>query len=166
MKTFFTPLMAALILTSCSSGSEQNSSDQSLTLLPDSVNLVLSEGSEIIRDCGLEEMIKLEGKQVTCTSIPFPENLSDAKSKEAFAIDLINQYAETLANKGWDIKTDWPLVKSFEKPLNEECSKKFQIITWLVDETKPVEMRNFESSRLTFILVNEPVCGDKRQPAE
>lgn len=149
-------LLSALMLSACSASSTQN-------ILPNTLNLAPLESGEIIDNCKVDHILDTTEKEIICVPLPFPDTLKTTSDKEVFAVDISRQYADAIIAKGWTAVTEWPLVYSFEKPVDGDCSTSLQIMTWLVDETKSVEDRNFETSRITFIEKQNPICGDKRK---
>lgn len=149
-------LLGAIALTACSAAPTP-------TLFAETVNLPLLDGSEIIDDCNVDGILDTVGKNITCVSIPFPNGLQSATERETFAEDYSRQYADTTIQSGWTATTEYPLFYRFEKVATDDCSDLLQIMTWVVDETKPIEARNFPTSRMTFIENQTPICGDKRK---
>lgn len=162
MRVLLSPLMMTLLLTAGTEATAQSASAKTEMILPKSLNLDLIQRGQIIPECDFEKVLATPA-EITCVGIAFPETSVDSDSQEVFAVDLTRQYADAVASKGWTSTTDWPLVKGFEKPVTDECSETIKILTWLVDETKAVEKRNFATSRFTFLLENGTVCGDKRK---
>ena len=154
--------LGILLLASCANGDVQQDSESRAAILPNTLTQTLLRDSEIIKECK-HEAVLADFSELTCVEIRFPANTGDRDAKEVFAANLTSEYAKSIVDKGWTLTTDWKLMKVFEKPVSEDCSAKVKIMAWLVDETKPVAERNFETSRLSFLRDKAELCGDKRK---
>lgn len=162
MKNLWIAVMGLSLLASCANGEAEPKANAEATILPETLNQSLLRDSEIIKDCK-QEAVLANFSELTCVGIIFPANMEDRDAKEAFAADLAADYAKTIVAKGWSLTTDWKLMKVFEKSATENCSTKVKIMAWVVDESKPMADRNFETSRLSFLRDSKEVCGDKRK---
>lgn len=162
MKQFLPAILGALLLSACSVDAAEDDGPKAATILPETLGLPLLRDSAIIADCK-HEAILAGFAELTCVDIIFPAELSSSEGKESFASALSSLYAARITEEGWALTTDWDMLKAFEKPVSEDCSTKVKIMTWMVDEAKPVADRNFETSRFAFIRDEAAVCGDKRK---
>ena len=119
-------------------------------------------GTSRDENCKVDHVFETSGRNIECVIVDFPEGMEDSDEKESYALDLTRQYADAIGAKGWHAEPLGEYIVNFEKPVSDECSKSLQLMTWVVDEGKPVEQRRFPSTRFTLIEKHEPVCGTDR----
>lgn len=132
------------------------------TIFSSTLELSVLTGTAREIECKVDHVLATSERNIECVIINFPEGMEDTDEKERHALNLTRQYATLISAKGWLAQPIGEYVVNFEKPVTDECSKSLQLITWVVDEGKPVEERRFPSTRFTFIEKNELSCGADR----
>ncbi len=152
-------LITPLFLAGCSNAPTKISGE---TILPNSLNLQLMSGTTREADCKVDHIFETSGRNIECVVIDFPEGMTGVDEKDQHALDLTRQYADAISAMGWRAEPLGDYIVNFEKPVSDDCSTSLQLMTWVVDEAKPVQDRHFPSTRFTFIEVHEPSCGADR----
>ena len=152
-----TPIvLAPIFLASCSKA------PPSETLFSSTLDLSILAGTSREADCKVDHIFETSKRTIECVVIDFPEGMEDTDEKERHALDLTRKYADLVSAKGWLAEPLGEHIVNFEKPVTDDCSKSLQLMTWVVDEDKPVEDRHFPSTRFTFIEKHELTCGTER----
>lgn len=149
-------ILAPAFLASC------NKAPPSETLFSNSIELSILAGTSREADCKVDHVFETSKRNIECVIIDFPAGMEDPDEKERHALDLTRKYADLVSAKGWLAEPIGDYIVNFEKPISDECSKSLQLMTWVVDEGKPVAERRFPSTRFTFIEKHEPACGAER----
>ncbi len=152
-------LAGSLFLAGCSKTPTQTPAE---TIFPNSLKLMLMSGTTRTADCKVDHIFETSGRNIECVVIDFPEGMTDIDAKEQHALGLTRQYADAISAMGWRAEPLGDYIVNFEKPVSDECSTSLQLMTWVVDEAKPVKDRHFPSTRFTFIEKHEPACGADR----
>ncbi|PHR56469.1 MAG: hypothetical protein COA43_13810 [Robiginitomaculum sp.] len=132
------------------------------TIFPNTLELPLLAGTTREPECKVDHIFETSERNIECVLINFPEGMEDADEKEQHALNLTRQYETAIKAQGWLANPIGEYIVNFEKPVTKECSISLQLMTWVVDETKPVEERHFPSIRFTFIEKHVQVCGTDR----
>ena len=132
------------------------------TFFSSTLKLSVLPGTTREADCKVDHILATDKRNIECILIDFPEGMVDVDEKDRHALDLTRQYADLVSAKGWLAEPLGDYIVNFEKPVTDECSKYLQLMTWVVDEGKPVADRHFPSTRFTFIERHELSCGKDR----
>ncbi|MEE9347190.1 MAG: hypothetical protein V3U82_03280 [Robiginitomaculum sp.] len=152
-----TLLAPAALLANCSKATAKE------TVFPASIALPLLAGTHREADCKVDHIFETSERNIECVTIDFPAGMVDADEKDSHAVNLTRQYAEAISAEGWLAEPIGDYIVNFEKPVTDECSIALQLMTWVVDEAKPVEERYFPSARFTLIERHVHVCGEYRE---